>query len=111
MVLVPPAHSTQPGPARVRTEPTAPVPPGRSNGSTLFPHVGQSTTGPELFPEAALCAVLGLVDKGGCAAPAQSVLTVVEGDSTSGAGHKGRRAAWGPEQLPSAPPAICQGRV
>lgn len=63
-------------------------------------------TGPELFPEAALCAFLGLADKGGCAAPAQLVLTVVEMDSTSGAGLKGRRAGWGPEQLPSAPPAI-----
>lgn len=90
------AHSTQPGPARVRAEPAAPVPPGRSNGSTLLPHVGQSITGPELFPEATLCAFLGLVDKGGHAAPAHSVLTVVEGDSTSGAGYKGRRAAWGP---------------
>lgn len=67
-------------------------------------------TGPQPFPEAALFAFLGLADKGGCAAPARPVLTVVEGDSTSGAGHKGRRAAWGLEQLPSAAPAICQGR-
>lgn len=107
----PSGNSTQPGPAGVRAEPAALVPPGRSNGSTLFPHVGQSMTGPELFPEAALCSILGLVDKGGCAAPARLVLTVVERDSTSGAGHKGRRAGWGPEQLPSAPPAISQGGV
>lgn len=106
----PPARSTQPGPAGVRAEPAAPLPPGRSSdGSTLFPHEGQSMTGPELFPEAALCTFLGLVDKGGCAAPARSVLTVVEEDSTSGAGHTGRRAAWGPEQLPSAAPAVCRG--
>lgn len=87
----PPAHCTQPGPARVRAEPAAPVPPGRSNGSTLFPHVGQSMTGPELFTAAALYAFSGLADKGGSAAPAWTVLTVLEGDSTSGAGHKGRR--------------------
>lgn len=106
----PPAHSTQPGPAGVRAEPAAPLPPGRSSdGSALFPHVGQSMTGPELFPEAALCAFLGLADKGGCAAPARSVLTVVEGDSTSGAGHTGRTAARGPGQLPSAAPAVCRG--
>lgn len=65
MGLVASCPLTQPDPAGVRAEPAAPFPPGRSsNGSALFPHVGQSMTGPELFPEAALCAFLRLQIKG-----------------------------------------------
>lgn len=63
---------------------------------------GHSVTGPEPFPEAAPHASLGLANKGG--------LTVAEGDSTSGAGHKTRECRLG-AQLPSAPPPVHQGRA
>lgn len=71
-----------PDPARVRTEPAAPLPPGRSsNGSargamlpdasSLMPlAAGHSMTGPEPLPEAAPHTLLGLANKGGCAPPA-----------------------------------------